>query len=193
VSRASPRGGVTFNPGLLEGSRVAVAGAGEQCIVERLRALGAWVDLVAADLLADENTANGWVRERVPLDALLFCAGEAFGDGGPEALRATLDRSWAAARAVATGALIDAGRPGRLLFLAPAPDAGPHAQAARAGLENLARTLSVEWARFAVTAVTLTPGAATTGAELADLVCFLISPAGGYFSGCRFELGAVPA
>ena len=111
--------------------------------------------------------------------------------GGPEALRATLDAGWRAARAVGAQALIEVGRPGRLLFLAPAPDAGPHALAARAALENLARTLSVEWARFGITAVALTPGTATTDAELADLSCFLISPAGGYFSGCRFDLGTV--
>jgi hypothetical protein len=52
--------------------------------------------------------------------------------------------------------------------------------------------VSVEWARFQITAVALTPGATTTDAEVAELVCFLLSPAGGYFSGCRFELGAVP-
>jgi NAD(P)-dependent dehydrogenase (short-subunit alcohol dehydrogenase family) len=54
--------------------------------------------------------------------------------------------------------MIESHIPGRLLFLAPAPDAGPHAPAARAALENLARTLSVEWARFGITAVAITPG-----------------------------------
>ena len=42
-----------------------------------------------------------------------------------------------------------------------------------------------------ITAVALWPGPDTTDAELAELACFLISPAGGYFSGCRFELGSV--
>jgi NAD(P)-dependent dehydrogenase (short-subunit alcohol dehydrogenase family) len=77
--------------------------------------------------------------------------------------------------------------------VAPRPNAGRHAQAVRAAVENLARTLSVEWARHAITAVALWPGPATTDAELAELACFLISPAGGYFSGCRFELGREPA
>ncbi len=63
--------------------------------------------------------------------------------------------------------------------------------AARAGLENLARTLSVEWARFAVRPVAILPGAATSSAEVAELVAFLVSPAGAYYSGCAFELGAV--
>jgi NAD(P)-dependent dehydrogenase (short-subunit alcohol dehydrogenase family) len=86
--------------------------------------------------------------------------------------------------------MIESQVPGRLLLLAPAPDAGPHAPAARAALENLARTLSVEWARFGITAVAITPGTTTTPAELAELICFVISPAGAYFSGCRFDLGA---
>jgi hypothetical protein len=77
-------------------------------------------------------------------------------------------------------------------MVAPPRDAGRHAEAACAALENLARTLSVEWARFEITAVAITPGPTTTAAEVAELVCFLLSPAGGYFSGCRFDLGAVP-
>jgi hypothetical protein len=126
--------------------------------------------------------------------AILIDAADTFGAGGPDALRAALEQSWRAARAMAGGAMIDSEIPGRLLFIAPAPDARPHAAAARAALENLARTLSVEWARFGITAVALTPGPATTYADLAELICFLVSPAGAYFSGCRFDLGAaVPA
>ena len=37
-----------------------------------------------------------------------------------------------------------------MISLAPRPDAGPRAQAARAALENMARTLSIEWARYGV-------------------------------------------
>jgi NAD(P)-dependent dehydrogenase (short-subunit alcohol dehydrogenase family) len=77
------------------------------------------------------------------------------------------------------------------VLISPAADAGPHAEAARAGLENLARTLSVEWARYGITVTAMAPGASTTEAELTDLVCFVLSRAGDYFSGCRFDLGAV--
>jgi NAD(P)-dependent dehydrogenase (short-subunit alcohol dehydrogenase family) len=49
----------------------------------------------------------------------------------------------------------------------------------------------VEWARFGITAVAIVPSAATTEEELATLVAFLCSPAGSYFSGCRFDLGLV--
>lgn len=183
---------MTFTPGLLTGSRVAIAGAGgADPIAEQLRAIGASVDPLGEEVLRDEPAAEQWARERAPLHALVVVAGDSFGSGGAERLAATLERAWCAARAVATGALIDTGSPGRLLFVAPRPDAGPHAAAARAGLENLARTLSVEWARFAITAVAVTPGPATTDAEVAELLCFLASPAGGYFSGCRFDLGAL--
>ncbi|HXO18740.1 MAG TPA: hypothetical protein VOA87_02320, partial [Thermoanaerobaculia bacterium] len=77
---------------------------------------------------------------------------------------------------------------GRIVYLAPAADTGEHAGAARAGLENLARTLSVEWARHAITAVTIAPGSATTAGEVARLVAYLASPAGAYFSGCLLDL-----
>jgi hypothetical protein len=87
--------------------------------------------------------------------------------------------------------MIAAERPGKVVLVGPRPDAGPFAGAARAGLENLARTLSVEWARYGVTAVAVWPGERTTGEELAELVSFLVSPAGDYLSGCRLALGVV--
>ena len=186
---------MTFAPGLLDERRVAIAGDGGAAreTRARLRSLGAEVDDLPGDALADEDAAVGWARDRVPLHALVIDAGAGFGSGGADALRATMESAWRAIRAVATGASIEAQSPGRVLLLAPRTDAGPHAAAARAALENLARTLSVEWARYSITAVALWPGRETTDAELAELACFLISPAGGYFSGCRFELGAVPA
>jgi NAD(P)-dependent dehydrogenase (short-subunit alcohol dehydrogenase family) len=185
---------VTFAPGLLNDRRVAIAGDGEAAreTRARLHALGAEVHELPGDVLADEDGAAGWARERTPLHALVFDAAGAFGSGGAEALRTTMEAAWRAIHAVATGILLEAQSPGRLLLVAPRADAGPHAPAVRAALENLARTLSVEWARYAITAVTLWPGRDTTDGELAELACFLISPAGGYFSGCRFELGGAP-
>ena len=185
---------MTFAAGLLDGMRVAVAGDGGAATETgaQLQALGAAVVELGAAALADEDAAAGWARDRAPLDALLYDAGAAFDAGGADALRSTMEGAWRAIRAVATGALIEAGRPGRVLLVAPRPEAGPYAPAARAALENLARTLSVEWARHAITAVALWPGEYTTDAELAELACFVISPAGGYLSGCRFELGAAP-
>jgi NAD(P)-dependent dehydrogenase (short-subunit alcohol dehydrogenase family) len=185
---------VTFVAGLLDDVRVAIAGAGGAAAQARaeLEALGAAVDELPAAVLADEDGAAAWARDRAPLHALLYDAEGDFGAGGGDALRAMLEQAWRAIRAIATGALIEAGAPGRLLMVAPRPDAGRHAPAARAGLENLARTLSVEWARYGITAVAIWPARHTTDAELAQLACFLVSPAGGYFSGCRWELGAAP-
>jgi citronellol/citronellal dehydrogenase len=79
---------------------------------------------------------------------------------------------------------------GLVVLLAP-PPGGAEASAARAGLENLARTLSIEWARFGVRPVAVLPGPATTPGEVAELVAYLASPAGAYYSGCAFTLGAV--
>ena len=100
-----------------------------------------------------------------------------------------LDGAWLAIRPVATAAMIEHGG-GLIVLLAPRPG-GAAAEAARAGLENLARTLSVEWARFGVRPVAILPGDATSPAEVAELVAFLASPAGAYYSGCAFTLGAV--
>ena len=186
---------MTLRPGLLDDRRLAVAGEGSvaAAVSSALRALGAQVHALPAVVLADEEGAAAWAGEHAPLHALIVDTSATFATGGPEGLRLALEDTWRATRAVATGALIDTRAGGRLLLIAPAPDAGPHAGSARAGLENLARTLSVEWSRYGITAVAITPGASTADANVAQLVCFLVSPAGGYFSGCRFDLGSVAA
>ena len=102
--------------------------------------------------------------------------------------RDVLDGAWLALRPGRRR--VDRGRAPRrhLLLLAPAPgDAG--AEAARAGLENLARTLSIEWARHGIRPVAILPGAATEPEEVAELAAFLASPAGDYYSGCHFRMG----
>jgi NAD(P)-dependent dehydrogenase (short-subunit alcohol dehydrogenase family) len=75
------------------------------------------------------------------------------------------------------------------VLIGPPAQAGPRAQSAQAGLENLARTLSVEWARYGVSAVMMAPGVGATETDLSTLVAFLVSEAGEYLSGCRLELG----
>jgi NAD(P)-dependent dehydrogenase (short-subunit alcohol dehydrogenase family) len=125
------------------------------------------------------------------VDAIVYDAREAFADGGAEGLASASAQAWTTIRELAAETLIPAQRPGKVVLIAPRPDAGAFAQASRAALENLARTLSVEWARYGITATAITPGAATTDEQLAELVCFLVSPAGDYFSGCRFSLGVI--
>ena len=41
--------------------------------------------------------------------------------------------------------------------------------------------------------VAVVPGAATSSAEVAELVAFLASAAGAYYSGCAFTMGAARA
>ena len=122
------------------------------------------------------------------VDTLVVDGAAAFGSGGLGGLRAALDGAWADVLAVAERRWLADGAGGKLVLVAPRPDAGEHAGAAAAALENLARTLAVEWARFGVRVVAIAPGPRTTDDELTALVAFLASAAGEYFSGCRFDL-----
>ncbi len=177
---------------LLNGRAIALAGGVPDVVREALAGLGARVESIGDDepLGDDEERVGDWARARAPLHAVVYDARSAFGEGGDAALAAALEFAWVAVREVATGALIPADGPGNVLLIGPRPDTGSFAQASRAALENLARTLSVEWARYCVTAAMIAPGAATSDEQLAELVCFLVSEAGGYVSGCRLELGA---
>jgi NAD(P)-dependent dehydrogenase (short-subunit alcohol dehydrogenase family) len=118
---------------------------------------------------------------------------DAGGAGAREALRACLDAAWNVTHVVAGAAFLAQQRGGRVVYLAPPADRGARAGAACAGLENLARTLSIEWARYGITPVTIAPGASSAG-EVGALVAYLASPAGAYFSGCLLDLtGSVAA
>lgn len=173
--------------GLLDGRGIAVAGGVAVAVRDRLVALGASVHEL--DGGPDEDAAQAWAEQAGPLHALVYDSGPAFARGGAEALRLSTEAGWVAVRGVATGALIPA-QAGKVVLIAPRPDAGSFAAAARAAFENLARTLSVEWARYGVGTVAIAPGARTTDDELAELVCYLVSHAGEYFTGCVLELGS---
>ncbi len=160
--------------GLLRDRTVAVAAGVPEAVRDALVALGAQV-------VGSEDPD--------PAHALVFDAGARFADGGAAGLGAALEHAWAAIRAVAACALIPRRSGGKVVLVGPRPDAGPFAGAARDALENLARTLSIEWARYGVTTTMIAPGERTTDDQLAQLVCFLLSPAGDYFSGCRLSLG----
>lgn len=181
VSLAMP----LFRADLLQDRVIALAGSAEPGVRSGLERLGATVEMLEDGL--DESAAEAWATRRAPLHALVCDARGAFDADG---LEAAMDYTWSAVRAIAVGALIPQ-TGGKIVLVAPAPGVGPHDQAARAALENLARTLSVEWARHGITVTAVAPGARTSEAELAELVCFLASPAGDYFSGCRFEFGLI--
>jgi NAD(P)-dependent dehydrogenase (short-subunit alcohol dehydrogenase family) len=118
----------------------------------------------------------------------LFAHALAHGGDGHTALRACVDATWNATRAVVNHAFLPLAPGGGIVYVAPGPEAGEHAEAACAGLENLARTLSIEWARHGITTVTIAPGVETPAGEVAALTAYLASPAGAYFSGCLLDL-----
>jgi citronellol/citronellal dehydrogenase len=121
--------------------------------------------------------------------------------------------TWQMTHAAATKAFIPQGE-GKVLSLTVSPHMGfpgmAHTGAARAAVENLMRTLSVEWARFGIRLVavavgqfdtetlrtkypkavvdnvanTVPLGRLGTEEEMAWLLAFLASPAGDFFSGC---------
>jgi NAD(P)-dependent dehydrogenase (short-subunit alcohol dehydrogenase family) len=171
---------------LLTGRSVAAAGPLREPIRHSLERLGAGVASLGKGL--DDDAAEAWARANSPLDGLVYDGSAPFGEGGRDGLLEVLEQGWTAIRAVAAGAMIPAGAGGRIVLIAPAADAHPQTEAARAAMENMARTLSIEWARHAVTVTTIAPGRGSGEAEIATLIGFLLSPAGGYFSGCRFEL-----
>jgi hypothetical protein len=166
---------------LLRGRTVAVAGGVRAAVTAELGGLGARL-VDASDVRAGADA---------PVHALVYDAAPHFAGGGAGALRTAVDDGWSAIHAVATAAFIPSGQGAAIVLLAPRAHDGAHATAVCAALENTSRTLSIEWARFAITTTAITPGAGTTDEEIATLVAFLVSPAGAYFSGCRFALGAV--
>ncbi len=186
--------------GLLRGVSVAVGcappavpGGAAAAVLDAARALGAEVAAIElasgagpeADEAAVQAALAGATAEVGSLDALVLDAAALFGDGGAEGLLTSTAVLWNAARAAAQAGMLESG--GRIVLLAPAAGR-PFSAPAAAALENLARTLSIEWARFAITTVAVAPGGQTAAAELAALACWLLSPAGAYFSGCLMDL-----
>jgi NAD(P)-dependent dehydrogenase (short-subunit alcohol dehydrogenase family) len=181
-----------------DGVRRACAGLGAHVCELSLDASGEDEETERASLEAVERVlADAGTIELLAVDcASIFAragSGERTGGSGGaeaarEALRACLDAAWNVTRVAVSGAFLSQEGGGRVVYLAPPADGGSeHADAACAGLENLARTLSIEWARYGITLVTIAPGASTTG-EAAALVAYLASPAGAYFSGCLLDL-----
>jgi NAD(P)-dependent dehydrogenase (short-subunit alcohol dehydrogenase family) len=154
--------------------------------------LGSRVVVYGCDGAVEEAAMDRAVATAVAgsdgLDMLVVDGAGSFASGG---LGLCLEGAWNATRAAVNHAILPAGRGGRIVYLAPAPGAGEQADAARAGLENLARTLSVEWARHEITVVTIALGDTTAPGEVGALVAYLASPAGAYFSGCQLDLGSV--
>jgi citronellol/citronellal dehydrogenase len=178
-----------LRPGLLVGRVVAFAG-GAASTAALCAQLGAATPALDVDLL-DEDAVIAAAAALGPVETLVCDAAAAFAaaGGGLGGLRTAIDGAWNATRAVVNAALRPAGG-GKVVLLAPRPRDGAHARALRAALENTARTLSIEWARYAIRPTAVLPGDATPHDDVAGLIAFLASPAGDYFSGCAFTMGA---
>ncbi|MGH3517261.1 MAG: SDR family oxidoreductase [Haloechinothrix sp.] len=126
--------------------------------------------------------------------------------------RLSVESVWSVTHKVATRCMIPR-HTGFIAFMAFSPRRGipqmVHATAARAALENLAAGLAIDWSRYDIRAVTLAPGTILTDGlaqrytqdaidgwarsvplgrlgkpeDVADLVTFLATPAGGYITG----------
>ncbi len=175
--------------------------------------------------IRDEDGVDGFfdgVMERHGrLDLLVNNAGGQFMSPAeaisPKGFRTVIELNvqgtWQMTHAAATKAFIPQ-QDGKVLSLTVSPHMGfpgmVHTGAARAAVENMMRTLSVEWARFGIRLVavavgqfdtetlrtkypkavvdnvanTVPLGRLGTEEEMAWLLAFLASPAGDFFSGC---------
>jgi NAD(P)-dependent dehydrogenase (short-subunit alcohol dehydrogenase family) len=168
---------------------VATAG-GARLVDAACVALGATTVAIDADP-RDEEALAAAAAALGPVGTLVCDAGAPFvaAGGGIDGVRAGLDQTCNVTRAV-TNAIWRPGDGGKLVLLAPRPRDGAHAGALAAALENTVRTLSIEWARYAIRTTAVLPGDATTDDDVGGLIAYLASPAGDYFSGCAFTLGA---
>jgi citronellol/citronellal dehydrogenase len=173
------------------------------------------------DAEAVDGFMDGVVERHGRLDLLVNNAGGQFLSPAeaisPKGFRTVIELNvqgtWQMTHAAATKAFIPQ-REGKVVSLTVSPHMGfpgmVHTGAARAGVENMMRTLSIEWARFGVRAVAVAVGqfdtetlrtkypeqvvenvASTvplgrlgTEQEMAWLIAYLASPAGDFFSGC---------
>jgi NAD(P)-dependent dehydrogenase (short-subunit alcohol dehydrogenase family) len=181
-----------LRPGVLSGLNVCVAGGGDE-IVARVTSLGATAVLLSCGL-DDEDAVADEVGALGPIDVVVVDAARPFAAAGAgmAGLRQAVDGGWNAVRAVVNAGWVAEGVPGgKVVLVAPHARAGEHAEAVGAALENAARTLSIEWARFGVRTTAVLPRAGAGADAVAELVAFLASPAGDYFTGCAFSPGPV--
>ncbi|HEX2359870.1 MAG TPA: SDR family oxidoreductase [Solirubrobacterales bacterium] len=193
-------------------------------MVEEVTAAGGSAEAEAVDIRDEEAVdalVDGVLERHGRLDLLVNNAGGQFLSPAeaitPKGFRTVTELNvqgtWQMTHAAATKAFIPQQR-GKVLSVTVSPHMGfpgmVHTGAARAAVENMMRTLSVEWARFGITTVALAIGQFDTETlrtkypqaivdnvaktvplgrlgtedEMAWLVAYLASPAGDFFSGC---------
>jgi citronellol/citronellal dehydrogenase len=207
------------------GARVVICGRREAPLLETVA--GDPHGLTEAHVcdIREERQVDGMVEQVLAthgqIDLLVNNAGGQFlapaesitPKGFRTVIRLNVEGTWLVTHAVATKAMIPSGRGGKVFSVTLSPHNGmpgmAHSGAARAAVENLMRTLSVEWARFGIRLLALAAGQFETQTlltkypeaiveriahtiplgrmgterEFAWLVAFLASPAGDFFSG----------
>jgi NAD(P)-dependent dehydrogenase (short-subunit alcohol dehydrogenase family) len=182
------------------------------------------ISVAVCDIREDEQVTklvDGVVARHGSVDLLVNNAGGQFltpaeditPKGFRTVIRLNVEGTWNMTHAVATRAMIPSGRGGKVVSVTLSPHNGMpgmvHSGAARAAVENMMRTLSIEWARFGITLCALAPGQIGTDTfrtkypqsvvdaaagsvplgrlgdpdEIAWMIAFLASPAGDFVSG----------
>ena len=205
------------------GATVVGCGRREEPLAETAELAGDRFDARPCDIREEDQVAalvDGALERHGKIDLLVNNAGGQYltpaEDINPKGFRTVMrlnvEGTWLMTHAVATKAMIPAGG-GKVLSVTLSPHNGmpgmAHSGAARAAVENMMRTLSVEWARFGIKLNALAAGQFATDTlltkypkqivdgvaasvpqqrmgepeELAWLVAYLASPAGDFTSG----------
>lgn len=191
---------------------------------EAIKAFGGRADAIAADI-RDEGAVgelfDGLLERHGRLDLLVNNAGGQFlapaetitAKGFRTVTELNVQGTWNMTHAAATKAFIPQGDGGKVVSITLSPHGGMpgmvHSGAARAAVENMMRTLSIEWSRFGIRLCAIAPGQFDTEVfrtkypaavvesvprtiplgrlgrpeEMAWLIAYLASPAGDFFSG----------
>jgi citronellol/citronellal dehydrogenase len=184
---------------------------------------GGGADAVSTDIRDDEavdRLIDGILERHGRLDVLVNNAGGQFlapaesisAKGFRTVIDLNVQGTWNMTHAAATKAFIPARR-GKVVSVTLSPHGGMpgivHSSAARAAVENMTRTLSIEWSRYGIRLCAVAPGQIDTEVfrtkypeivvegveatiplgrmgrpeEVAWLIAYLASPAGDFFSG----------
>src|SRR5919199_762691 len=210
------------------GATVVVAGRREEPLRETAGLCeGDRCEPVVCDIREEDQVAalvDGVLERHGRVDTLVNNAGGQYMSpaedltpkGFRTVVRLNLEGTWLMTHAVATKAMIPQGG-GKVVSVTLSPHHGlpgmAHSSAARAGVENLMRVLSIEWARFGIRLTAVASGHFNTDAiekypepvrenvartvplgrlgrpeEQAWLIAYIASPAGDYLSGTTVTL-----